>query len=1139
MKTPSAKPLKSLMISQFFGAFNDNAWKLMVTFLGIEAARRLFTGDTSGFESIAQTKTSIAFSTLTLPVILFSPLAGWLADRFSKRNLIIALKWLELFIMLSGTLLLALSPSRFDFLIAVLALLGFQAALFSPAKYGILPELVGHEKLTYANAQIELWTFLAIILGTASGGLLLNLFGAGPVFGGLVLVCFSGIGIFSAYKIPQVPPANESSSWWTSFSEAIGIVKSERLLLLGILGSVFFWGIASLLGQNVLVYTKANLNLSNALSGIPLAVCGIGVGVGSLLASRLSGPKIEFGLIPLGTFGIAVSIFLLGFLNPGFWLLLVLTGAFGVSSALMIVPLQSLIQWKAPAERRGAVLSFANIFIFAGMFAGTFLVGFLSRMGLSTHGIFYFSAAASFIAVVVAVALLPESLLRLVLILLTHSLYRIKVLGRNRVPERGGVLLTPNHISFIDALLLMASIDRPIRFLVETSYFENPFLRPFMKAIQAIPISSDAGPRQILRALREAGHLLDQGEVVCIFPEGQLTRTGTLQPFKRGFQKLIRDRKAVIVPVHLDRVWGSIFSRERGRYLTKLPKQIPYPITVAFGEALASGTSLAAVRSAVQEAGTDAWFSRKEKSKPIYFNFLKQVKRHPFKILFCDESGKRVSLLRSLSAAVSLARKLKPIWKDQKNIGILLPPSIGGAIVNISVPLSGRTAVNLNYTAGRAALISMIKQADLKTLITHRDFLKASELSDLSEFSRIIYIEDLLGELSVFEKSLSLLIALLPSQRLIEYFSGQDRRPDPDDLLTIIFSSGSTGEPKGVMLSHFNLDTNTDGISQVLRAQSSDSVLGILPFFHSFGFAILWFSLKEGIPIILHPKPLDVGAIGRLVHRFKISIMLATPTFLQFYMKRCTPAQFGSLRIIMTGAEKLSERLALEFEERFGIKPLEGYGTTECSPAVAASVPDFRASGFFQPGSKRGFVGQPLPGMSLKIIDPETRKDLPPGTPGLLMVRGPNIMQGYLNRPDLTERVIHDGWYETGDIALLDEDGFLKITDRVSRFSKIAGEMIPHGKVEDALHEAAGVKVRTFIVTTISDEQKGESLAVIHTFHDEKISSLLEFMGKTGLPNLFIPKKERFLRVENLPILGTGKIDLKEAKRLAEDHLLK
>jgi acyl-[acyl-carrier-protein]-phospholipid O-acyltransferase/long-chain-fatty-acid--[acyl-carrier-protein] ligase len=241
----------------------------------------------------------------------------------------------------------------------------------------------------------------------------------------------------------------------------------------------------------------------------------------------------------------------------------------------------------------------------------------------------------------------------------------------------------------------------------------------------------------------------------------------------------------------------------------------------------------------------------------------------------------------------------------------------------------------------------------------------------------------------------------------------------------------------------------------------------------------------------------------------------------------------------MTGAEKLSERLALEFEERFGIKPLEGYGTTECSPAVAASVPDFRASGFFQPGSKRGFVGQPLPGMSLKIIDPETRKDLPPGTPGLLMVRGPNIMQGYLNRPDLTERVIHDGWYETGDIALLDEDGFLKITDRVSRFSKIAGEMIPHGKVEDALHEAAGVKVRTFIVTTISDEQKGESLAVIHTFHDEKISSLLEFMGKTGLPNLFIPKKERFLRVENLPILGTGKIDLKEAKRLAEDHLLK
>jgi len=301
--------------------------------------------------------------------------------------------------------------------------------------------------------------------------------------------------------------------------------------------------------------------------------------------------------------------------------------------------------------------------------------------------------------------------------------------------------------------------------------------------------------------------------------------------------------------------------------------------------------------------------------------------------------------------------------------------------------------------------------------------------------------------------------------------------------------------------------------------------------------ATLWLAVNKGIGGVLHPNPLDTGAIGELVHRYRVTFLIATPTFLQIYLRRCSPADFGSLRIVLTGAEKLPERLAQRFEDHFGIRPLEGYGTTECAPAVAVSVPDFRAPGFYQPGSRRGFVGQPLPGVSVRIVDPETFAPLPPGRDGLLLVRGPNIMRGYLGRDDLTAEVLRDGWYVTGDIARTDEDGFLQITDRLSRFSKIGGEMVPHGRVEDALHEAAGADKQIFAVTALPDERKGEILAVLHTVDEAAIPPILPQLAASGLPNLFIPRPDRFVKVDALPRLGTGKIALREVKRIAAERL--
>jgi acyl-[acyl-carrier-protein]-phospholipid O-acyltransferase/long-chain-fatty-acid--[acyl-carrier-protein] ligase len=358
-----------------------------------------------------------------------------------------------------------------------------------------------------------------------------------------------------------------------------------------------------------------------------------------------------------------------------------------------------------------------------------------------------------------------------------------------------------------------------------------------------------------------------------------------------------------------------------------------------------------------------------------------------------------------------------------------------------------------------------------------------------------------------------------------------------DDLATIIFSSGSTGEPKGVMLSHFNIDANAQGANQVLHLYRDERVLGILPFFHSFGYLVFWLAMFKNVGIVFHPSPLDVTAIGELVLRHRITFLVTTPTFLQLYLRRCTPEQFSSLRVVLTGAEKLPSRLAQAFENKFGIGPIEGYGVTECAPVVAVNCPDFRAAGYFQPASRRGTVGQSLPGVSVQIVDPDSFAPLPPDTPGMLLVKGPNVMKGYLGREDLTANALRDGWYITGDIAKLDEDGFVTITDRLSRFSKIGGEMVPHGRVEEALQQAAGADTQVFAVTGIPDEKKGERLAVLHTLDEARIPEILSQLAADGLPNLFTPSRANFVKVEALPLLGTGKMDLRGLKRIAIERL--
>jgi acyl-[acyl-carrier-protein]-phospholipid O-acyltransferase/long-chain-fatty-acid--[acyl-carrier-protein] ligase len=445
---------------------------------------------------------------------------------------------------------------------------------------------------------------------------------------------------------------------------------------------------------------------------------------------------------------------------------------------------------------------------------------------------------------------------------------------------------------------------------------------------------------------------------------------------------------------------------------------------------------------------------------------------------------------------------------------------------------------NLNFTAGEDAFRSALQQAGIRTIITSRVFTEKVALP--AEAPRTLYVEDLpalTGPWNAFKATVK---AQFVPQSILRRLYGTRAR-HVDNVATIIFSSGTTGRPKGVMLTHSNIMSNIDGLSQVFGLTERDRICGVLPFFHSFGFTTtLWFPLVKRIGVAYHTSPLEGPAIGSLVREFGATVLLATPTFLRIYVRSVLPDDFGSLEHVVVGAEKLRDDLRESFRGKFGITPVEGYGCTECAPVVSLNAPDFRARGIVQIGTRPGTIGQPLPGLSIRIVDPETREPLPIGKDGLLLVKGLSVMKGYLGDPERTSEVLQDGWYNTGDIARLDEDGFLTITDRLSRFSKIGGEMVPHLRVEEALAEALRGEhgdddTLMFAVTSVPDRQKGERLVVLHKKLPVSTDELWERLKASGLPKLWLPDRTAFIEVNELPLLGTGKLDLKRLRAMASD----
>ncbi len=741
----------------------------------------------------------------------------------------------------------------------------------------------------------------------------------------------------------------------------------------------------------------------------------------------------------------------------------------------------------------------------------------------------------------------------------THTVYRIRVAGRDNIPTKGGALFVCNHVSWVDAVLLLSSTDRPVRFLMSKEIYEERWINPFCKILGVIPISSEQRPRELIQSLKTASDAIRAGEVVCIFAEGEITRIGQLLPFRRGFERIMKDLDAPIIPIALDGVLGSPSSFKGGKFVWKLSRRIPYPVTVSFGKPLPPTAAPVEVRTVVQELLADAWAGRRDRMKPLQRQFVRTARRHAWRFAMADAQTPGINFGAVLVRTVFLARRLRKVWAGQQMVGIFLPPSVPGALVNHAAMLCGKVPVNLNYTLSEESLASCARQCELKTVVTSRAFLEKVKLRVPGE---MIYLEDLAATPSLLGKLAAFLMAWLLPVGWLERALGNCRRRrkesltsrlkkitrlyvvsyetdgELDALATVIFSSGSTGEPKGVLLSHYNIGSNIEQLETVFGLTDKDRILGILPFFHSFGFTgTLCLPAAVGVGVVFHPNPLDTRGIGPLVRDHAVTFLLATPTFLQLYLRGCAPGDFGSLRLVMTGAEKLPDRLATAFEEHFGIRPLEGYGCTECAPVVAVNTPDFRAAGFRQVGGKRGTIGHPLPGVCVRVVDvnnPRSLTPLPLGESGLLLVRGPNVMRGYLGQPEKTAEVLHDGWYETGDIAVLDEDGFLQITDRLSRFSKIGGEMVPHIKVEEKLHELAGVTEQTFVVTGVPDEKKGERLVVLvlKKFSDAELAAVSGGFRRVRLAELVEAEGGRVLSRGEFSGAGHGQAGFAEGEGL-------
>ncbi len=718
---------------------------------------------------------------------------------------------------------------------------------------------------------------------------------------------------------------------------------------------------------------------------------------------------------------------------------------------------------------------------------------------------------------------------------LAKLLYAVRSSGTERFPKQGGVLLIANHLSYVDVAVLQLATPRPLRFLAHHGPRSPWFFRPIFKLAGVLTLRS-TNP---VDSIRQVVKSLQAGEVVCVFPEGHISRTGQLMGLNRGFEVMARRAGVPVVAAAHDGLWGSIFSFSGNHYLWKSPRLMPTPVFVAFGAPMTAETvDVLSAREALLDLGAQAFEERPTLRRHLAREAVRSLARRPWENVVVDRTAQRRTLnaAQLVAAATVLSRRLKATVQSRR-VGIVLPPGAGAFIANLAVICAGKIPVNLNFTAGRASLEASMRQGEIDTVLS-ADVLKTK----VPGFPWPEKTLDLKREIDAAGGKRAMLPWLLAAWLLPNpVFANLLRLPRVGDRAeaALLFTSGSAGEPKGVVLSHRNLLANCAQISSMSILPEHSKMLGCLPIFHSFGFTVtLWYPMLRSCNVVTIPSPLDTRKMLEAISEEAVTALIAAPTFIRPMLKKARPGELRSLDLLVTGAEKLPDDLYEAFLETFHLEILQGYGLTETAPVSNVNQPNppvVTSTAEPQVAKQRGSVGRLLPGMTARIVDPETGAPLPATTTGMILFRGANVFGGYLHDETKTRAALRDGWFVTGDLGRFDEAGFLFIEGRLSRFSKIGGEMVPHGTIEHKIVEIFGWSQDEgpmIVVVGVPDPIKGESLVLLATV-EVTLEDLRAKLGAAGLPNLWVPKVVK--RIDKIPMLGTGKTDLRRAKEIARE----
>ncbi|MGB4056906.1 MAG: acyl-[ACP]--phospholipid O-acyltransferase [Alphaproteobacteria bacterium] len=1123
------KRFAPLFITQFLGAFHDNLFKNALVVLLLYGIGIHTTQD-------PKILVTLAAAFFILPFVIFSATGGQLADKYPKDKVIRVIKILELIIAALGSLALLSGSVTFSF-IALFAL-GTQSAFFGPSKYSILPDHLKQDELIGGNALMNTGTFLAILFGTIAGAGLIMLDSGKELVCGLLMLCAIG-GYAASRYIPPTPAKDPGLRLdFNPITETLDIIRytlgQNRNVVHAILGVSWFYFLGGMFMAQFPNYTQDTLHADESVLTFFLVIFSLGIAIGGLLNNRLLRGRVEAIYVPIAILGITIFSIDIYFASAGnnsttgdlvnltsflgslaHWRIVLDVTMISLCGGLFVVPLNTIIQHLTDEKHRARIIAGSAILDALFIVASSALSAILIAMGWEIRELFLAFAVLNIAVAVYICRLLPDYLLKSLLQGAFKIIYRVEVRGLENFAKAGNrAVIVGNHVSLLDPPLLAAFLPGRPMFALNTHVAKWWWIKPFLKLVDAFPIDP-TNPFSIKSLIKK----LEENRHVVIFPEGRLTETGALMKIYEGPGMIADKADAMILPVKLDGVQHTSFSRLKGKVpFRKFPKitiTILEPRKFKIDDALKGQDRRAAAGRQLYDLMEDMMFLTGDRKQTLYQAMLNaRYINGDDAIIAEDIERKPIKFGKLIKNTIVLGRKLSTFTEKKENVGILLPNSITAVTSFFALQAFGRVPAMLNFSAGNHAVTSACNTARIKTILTSKRFVEFARLEDLidalSNQAKITYIEDIKKTITLSDKIFG---ALAPARHI-----HKQQNINPNDPAVVLFTSGSEGLPKGVVLSHTNLMTNIVQLSSRVDFNKQDIVFNCLPMFHSFGLTGgTLLPILSGVKTFLYPNPLHYRIVPEMIYSSNASIMFGTDTFLSGYARMANPYDFYRMRYIFAGAEKVKAETRQFYMNQFGVRILEGYGVTETAPALALNSPMHL---------KEGTVGRFLPGLNYKL---ESVPGVNEG--GRLFVQGENIMLGYYmaDTPGILQ-LLQDGWHDTGDIVDIDDEGYVRILGRVKRFAKIAGEMVSLSSVESMVQAVYPDSQNAVI--SIPDPRKGEQLILVTTKENAARDELSAYAAKNGITELAVPKT--IIPVDKIPILGSGKTDYQTVKIIVE-----